>query len=93
VKVLDFGIAKVLHSTGLPFPGPKYAPEENSLVGSPRYVSPGQVSFGPVDARTDVYATAVLAYTLLAGAGPFPHATTVLDLLNAHLLDRHARAS
>jgi serine/threonine-protein kinase len=85
VKVLDFGIAKVLHSTGLPFEGPKYATEPNSLVGSPRYVSPEQVGLGAVDARTDVYATSVLLYTLLAGVGPFPEAKTVLDLLNAHL--------
>src|SRR5262245_28105295 len=27
VKVLDFGVAKVLQSAGLPFPGPKYATE------------------------------------------------------------------
>jgi serine/threonine-protein kinase len=87
VKVLDFGVAKVLRSAGLPFPGPKYATEENSLVGSPRYVSPEQVSFGPVDARTDVYAAGVLLYTLLVGVGPFPDAQTVLDLLNAHLLE------
>jgi serine/threonine protein kinase len=87
VKVLDFGVAKVLQSAGLPFPGPKYATEEGHLVGSPRYVSPEQVRFEDVDARTDVYAVGVVLYTLLVGHGPFPKATDVLELLNAHLLE------
>jgi serine/threonine-protein kinase len=85
VKVLDFGIAKVLQSAALPFPGPQFATEEGALVGSPRYVSPEQVRFDSVDAQTDVYAVGVLLYTLLVGRGPFAHAETMLDLLNAHL--------
>jgi eukaryotic-like serine/threonine-protein kinase len=87
IKVLDFGVAKVLESAGLPFPGPTYATEENALVGTPRYVSPEQVRFEAVDARTDVYAVGVMLYTLLVGRGPFPNAADVLALLNAHLLE------
>jgi serine/threonine-protein kinase len=87
IKVLDFGIAKVLKSAGLPFPGPQYATEEGNLVGTPRYVSPEQIRFEPVDARTDVYAVGIVLYMLLVGQGPFPRAKNMLALLNAHLLE------
>jgi eukaryotic-like serine/threonine-protein kinase len=87
VKVLDFGIAKVLQSAGLPFPGPQYATEEGNLVGTPRYVSPEQIRFEPVDARTDVYSVGIVLYMLLVGQGPFPGARNMLALLNAHLLE------
>jgi len=87
VKVLDFGIAKVLQSAGLPFPGPQYATEEGNLVGTPRYVSPEQIRFEPVDARTDVYSVGIMLYMLLVGQGPFPRAKSMLALLNAHLLE------
>jgi serine/threonine-protein kinase len=87
VKVLDFGIAKVLHSASSPaaLPTPIYPTEQGSVVGSPRTMSPEQLRCGPVDARTDIYAVGLLLYTLLVGHGPFEHVQDMLDLLNAHL--------
>jgi serine/threonine-protein kinase len=87
VKVLDFGIAKLVPSDASPSPVPaaQYATEEGVLVGSPRTVSPEQARFQPVDARTDVYATGLLLCTLVAGRGPFDHARDMLELLNAHV--------
>jgi serine/threonine-protein kinase len=85
VKVLDFGIAKVLHGAGLPFPAPKYATQEGHILGTPRYCSPEQIRFDRVDERTDVYAVGVLLYTLLAGRGPFHGSKDVIDLLDAHV--------
>jgi serine/threonine-protein kinase len=41
-----------------------------------------------VDARTDVYATGLLLYTLIAGQGPFGHLTDPVDLLKAHVMER-----
>jgi eukaryotic-like serine/threonine-protein kinase len=95
VKVLDFGIAKILHQGGapLPFSAPQYPTEEGVLVGSPRSVSPEQARFQCVDARTDVYAAGLLLYTLIVGRGPFAHANDMLALLNAHVLEPPAPPS
>jgi serine/threonine-protein kinase len=86
VKVLDFGIAKVSDAGGpaAPVRAAQYPTEEGVLVGSPRFVAPEQVRFQAVDARTDVYAAGLVLYTLIAGRGPFAHASDMLELLNAH---------
>jgi len=85
VKLLDFGLAKVLESRreGAPLPLP-VGTEEGVMLGTPRFFSPEQATFGPVDQRTDVYAMGIVLYTLVAGRGPFEHLSTVLDLLQAH---------
>ena len=87
VKVLDFGIAKVLHrdDSPVPVPVPQYATEEGAVVGSPRTLSPEQARCQKVDARSDVYAAGLMLYTLIVGAGPFAHAKDMLALLNAHV--------
>lgn len=96
VKVLDFGIAKVLHAAPSPTAAlptaAQYPTEEGMLVGSPRTVSPEQARFQKVDARTDLYAVGLLLYTLIAGQGPFAH-DNVLDLLNAHIYQAPAPPS
>lgn len=86
VKVLDFGLAKVVALMGdgrAPAPS-RYQTEEGMLIGTPRYLSPEQASGLAVDARTDVYAIGVVLYTLLAGRDPFEHVKRLLDLLRAH---------
>jgi serine/threonine-protein kinase len=87
VKILDFGIAKVLsvardeRAPALPH----LATEEGSLVGTPRVVSPEQAYGRPVDARTDVYAVGLLLYNLVAGRSPFAHLSDHVDLIKAHV--------
>ncbi|MGK3999708.1 serine/threonine-protein kinase [Sorangium sp. So ce1024] len=86
VKVLDFGIAKVVAPGGdgrAPAPS-LYQTEEGVLVGTPRYLSPEQACGMAVDARTDVYAAGVVLYTLIAGRGPFEHVRPIHELLRAH---------
>ena len=87
VKVLDFGIAKVLEMDGAApvLASPQYPTEEGVLVGSPRTVAPEQIRFQAVDARTDIYAVGLLLYTMIAGRPPFAHVGDLLELLNAHL--------
>ncbi|MGY0232092.1 protein kinase [Longispora urticae] len=64
VKVTDFGIAR-------PLAGPDGLTAASVVVGTAAYLSPEQVTGGPIDGRTDVYATGCLLYVLLTGATPF----------------------
>ena len=75
VKLLDFGISKVLGSTTV-------VTHAQSLVGSPVYMSPEQADErgSEADARADVYAIATVAFETLTGSPPF-RATTIPALL------------
>ena len=94
VKLLDFGIAKVLGGAGRQHgPVPQYPTQEGVLLGTPRTLAPEQAQCLPVDARTDVYAVGILFYTLVVGHGPFPHARDQQQLISAHVLAQPTRPS
>ena len=65
VKVLDFGIAKLLEGDT------KQLTKTGIVMGTPAYMAPEQASGGAVDARTDIYALGVILYEMLTGAPPF----------------------
>jgi serine/threonine-protein kinase len=72
VKVMDFGIAKVLeHAQG----------KSTQSLGTLQYMSPEQIDARPVDARTDLYALGLVLYEMLAGRAPFRSASP-RELLN-----------
>jgi serine/threonine protein kinase len=86
VKVLDFGVAKVLGGHGGRGPAPPSLPTaEGVIVGTPRYVSPEQVRGKNVDHRADIYGVGLMLYTLIAGRGPFDHVEGRKDIFLAHL--------
>jgi serine/threonine-protein kinase len=69
VKVLDFGIAKVMDVAG----GMGQKTRTGVLLGTPGYMSPEQVKNSKgVDARSDLWSVAVILYELLTGVPPFP---------------------
>lgn len=74
VKILDFGIA-AFRAGDLTLSQPSH------LMGTPHYMSPEQIqSPGSVDARSDLFALAVVAYEMLTGRLPFD-APTLPELL------------
>ena len=67
VKVLDFGISKVIAPDGA---GVLTATE--ATLGSPLFMSPEQIRAAKdVDLRTDIWSFGVVLYQLLSGAAPF----------------------
>src|SRR5580700_1115777 len=68
IKVLDFGVAKSLVSSG----GSGGLTQTRSMLGSPLYMSPEQMrSSRDVDARSDVWALGVVLFELLTQRWPY----------------------
>ena len=84
VKVLDFGIAKLMDGSTKGHT----LTQSGQLFGTPAYMSPEQAQGEPVDARTDLYAVGVITYELLTGRLPF-EGDTPLSLLVKHLHETH----
>ncbi|WP_437634903.1 serine/threonine protein kinase [Sorangium sp. So ce854] len=78
VKILDFGLVKVLADDS------EELTQQGSFLGSPRFMSPEQISHGKVDLRTDVYSLGVIVYQMLCGKVPF-EAQNSVQILIAHL--------
>ena len=89
VKVLDFGLAKLLErrgdsgrttpsrvaaNVGLSAPG--------TIAGTAAYMSPEQASGGKVDARSDIFSFGAMLYEMVTGARAFA-GTSPADTLNA----------
>ena len=80
VKLLDFGIAKLLNADA------KDAIHTSAgvVIGSLHAIAPEQIQKKPIDGRTDVYALGVLLYKILTGYHPFRSSNDVA-LLQMHL--------
>lgn len=82
VKVLDFGIAKVVEeglggiTRGLTM--------TNGLLGTVAFMAPEQARGGQIDARTDIYALGVVMYQMMTGQVPF-NGTNPFMVLERHV--------
>jgi serine/threonine-protein kinase len=82
IKVLDFGIAKLLGEGDASHGGTV----TGMILGTPGYMSPEQCrGAGKVDHRTDIYALGCVAFHMICGRPPFV-ADTPGDLIAAHLV-------
>jgi serine/threonine protein kinase/formylglycine-generating enzyme required for sulfatase activity len=80
VKVVDFGISKVVGSqTALT--------QDQAFIGTPLYMSPEQANqeAANVDLRTDIYALGAIVFEMLAGRPPFvaPSLTRLLIMITS----------
>ena len=79
VKVLDFGLAKLAEREEL-----AAQTLQGSLIGTPYYMSPEQVSGGVITTASDIYSLGALMYKLVTGDPPYA-ARTPIAILSAHV--------
>ena len=86
VKLLDFGIAKVLRpESDLRLVGEDRSPSEAlQVLGSPLTMSPEQVRGQAIDGRSDLYSLGVVLFEMVAGELPFTDAKPA-EIMRKHL--------
>jgi serine/threonine-protein kinase len=84
VKILDFGIAKVMRGDSIDPASPQLTATGQTL-GTLEYMSPEQLMGKQLDGRSDVYALGVVAYEMITGRLPFPDAKGPAGLITAQL--------
>jgi serine/threonine-protein kinase len=82
VKILDFGIAKVM---GLDPNGPRLT-KTGMIFGTPEYMAPEQAEGKDTDHRADIYAVGCIMYHLITGQTPFV-AESFMTMLTKHLME------
>jgi serine/threonine protein kinase len=86
VKILDFGIARLVDST---------MTQTGLVLGTPSYIAPEVLEGGRVDHRTDMWAVGVILYEMLAGRRPYESKTItglVYQIVHAPLPPIEAKA-
>jgi serine/threonine protein kinase len=78
VKLLDFGVAKLVHHDAKP------GVTGDCVLGTPEYIAPEQARGRAVDPRADLYALGVMAYEMVLGRLPFL-SDNPADFIQMHL--------
>ncbi len=78
VKVLDFGIAKILDAPSLT--------GSQQIFGTPGYIAPEYIQSTDIDGRADLYSLGVILYEIVTGALPFDYEYPG-DLLVKHVTE------
>jgi serine/threonine protein kinase len=93
VKVLDFGIAKIVQGSG---PEHTELTQAGQMIGTVDYMSPEQMVGGELTPASDIYTLGVVMYEMIAGRTPFADAQSATAILaavltrNAELLSTYA---
>ena len=77
VKVVDFGLAKVVAGEL----ADEEVTETGLCMGSPKYMAPEQIQGGTISAHTDIYGLGIVLYEMLAGFSPFDRPTRYQTLV------------
>jgi hypothetical protein len=80
VKVVDFGLAKLLESDA-PASGGRALTQPGIVCGTPEYMSPEHGRGDPLDGRSDLYSVGVMLFELLTGRVPFSADSATKTLL------------
>ena len=83
VKVLDFGLAKLIEASLIPDDS---TTQTGMIMGTPSYMSPEQARGQKVDHRTDIWSLGVVLHEMISGVRPFTGQTRA-DLM-VSILDR-----
>jgi hypothetical protein len=90
VKVLDFGLAKLIERPAAPDGGMRTIEsaltEPGTIMGTVSYMSPEQAAGKAVDHRTDIFSLGAMLYEMLAGRKPFRGASAI-ETMHAILND------
>ncbi len=86
VKLLDFGVAKVIDPSSGVLGEEKLTRAGLEVLGSPPYIAPETAVGEPIDSRTDLYAVGIVLFEMLAGRVPFDHDNRT-TLLRMHVTD------
>lgn len=78
VKILDFGIAKILDAPSLT--------GSQQIFGTPGYIAPEYIQSTNIDGRADLYSLGVILYEMVTGALPFDYEYPG-DLLVKHVTE------
>lgn len=83
VKVLDFGIAKLINPTES---ARNELVETEGLIGTPLYMAPERLELGPYDFQSDIYSLGSVIYEILCGEAPFQkHASSLPTIVLAQI--------
>ena len=78
VRVLDFGIARILRKDD-PNQGHTLT-SPGSVLGTPRYMSPEQLAGQPLDARSDLFSASLVIFETLTGQLPYVSGKKLCEL-------------
>ena len=81
----DFGVARAEQA------GAEHGlTQTGMIIGSPRYMSPEQISGGSIDGRADLYALALIGYELYSGEPVVASGTSVASMIYKHMSETPA---
>jgi serine/threonine-protein kinase len=79
VKLLDFGVAKILDL------GPSAATRAGMFCGTPHYLSPEQAQEQSATQRSDIYSLGAVFYEMVTGSVPFD-GSSMFEILKGHVV-------
>ncbi|HEY9678030.1 MAG TPA: protein kinase [Drouetiella sp.] len=80
VKVVDFGVAKLMNDS----PDGQRLTQAGEVCGSPVYMSPEQCTGAELDQRSDIYSMGIVIYETLTGKLPIL-GKTMVDTMSKHI--------
>ena len=75
IKIMDFGIAKIMDSQ-------KSLTKTGTQIGTVFYMSPEQVKGEKIDHRSDIYSLGVTLFQMITGQSPYSNDTTEFQIYN-----------